>query len=110
MEILRTTLRGAEVNVLFTGDRYIFINSFFGIIAVAERTDLVYKEGFSSFDLYAGNSHCLGGSFTNETIYNMCSRFITKQENKYIDKTLTFNYKEKDLNKVSVSVEVCGLE
>lgn len=37
MEFIKTKNYGTEMNVVFTGDKYIFFDSFYGITAIATR-------------------------------------------------------------------------
>lgn len=75
MEFSKIKLYGCEINVIFSGAQYIFQNSFFGIVCVANR--LSYEKPV--FELLAGNSHCLGSHLTDSALFAAAKRFINKK-------------------------------
>ena len=97
MEISKIKRNGAEVNVIFTGEQYIFHNAFYGILAVAERKG--YKEeDVNHFTVYYGNRQTIGGSFAGECCLVMAKNFIKKSEDRYIKQNTTFEAVKEDLD------------
>ena len=85
MEIFTTKLRGATVNVIFTGSNYYFYNSFFGIFGAATRVSDAGKIEDKKFNLLVGNEHTSGSSsFSNYSIERCMKRVIGRQENMYV--------------------------
>ena len=85
MEILTTKLKGATVNVIFTGSHYYFYNSFFGIFGVATRVSRPGDLGAKKFKLLVGNEHTSGSSsFCNYSIERCMKSLINRAENTYI--------------------------
>lgn len=85
MEILTTKLKGATVNVIFTGSNYYFYNSFFGIFGVATRVSNAGELEDKKFNLLVGNEHTSGSSsFCNYSIERCMKSVISKQENMYV--------------------------
>ena len=85
MEILTTKLKGAVVNVIFTGSHYYFCNSFFGIFGVATRVSDAGELEDRKFKLLVGNEHTSGSSsFCNYSIERCMKSVIGKQENMYV--------------------------
>ena len=103
MEFYKTTLRGSEVNVIFTGSHYFFHNSYYGVIAIAERdydeTDCSGERAKTFFTLSIGNSHCQGGSFSNGAVECFVRRFIRKAEQECKPTNVEFVTRDLDLNK-----------
>ena len=89
--------RGSKVLAIFTGKQYIFTNEFYGILAVATRKGFE-KEEESSFTLEYGNKHTLGGSLVDSVICSLAKSFITKFENKYVSRDITFDVVKVDVN------------
>ena len=97
MEITKIKRNECEVNVIFTGAQYIFHNSFYGILAVAERKG--YKpEDTNHFTVYYGNQQTLGGSFAGTYCLTMAKSFIKRNESKYIQVNTTFDDVQEDLD------------
>lgn len=83
MEINRTKISGCEVNVIFTGKEYFFIDKFFGVIGIAKRN------GFDNvnrckFTITAGTENTVGGSMNRNSIITSMKRFISKEEGRII--------------------------
>ena len=90
------------MHCLFTGERYVFMNSFFGLLAVAERSD----EDGNLFTIIYGNEHAAGGSLGGDVCAILAERFIRKNEQRYLQKVVTFERKKEDLHKYYVDCEV----
>ena len=106
MEFSSIKIRERNVTVIFNGSHNYFLNTFYGIIAIAER-DYEYEntqEGKARFTLYVGNRHCLGGVMSNSAIKTGAKRFISKAENKYINKKVNYITQEKDLANTYVEI------
>ena len=106
MEFIKTTLRKFEINVLFTGELYIFNNSYHGLVAVARRDYDKSTETKQYFYLEVGNSSCTGGSFCDSAVVEMAKRIINKHENRYSEQTLVYEIIYSDLNKKATRIEV----
>ena len=39
MELKKTTIKGREIFVMFTGDKYFFYSNYYGTLAIAERKE-----------------------------------------------------------------------
>ena len=86
-----------KVLAIFTGKQYIFTNEFYGILAVANRKGFG-KDEENSFTLEYGNEHILGSSLGDSVVCGLAKRFITKFENKYVTRNITFDVVEVDVN------------
>lgn len=106
MEITRTTIKGHEVAVIFTGKSYIFHSSYYGIIATADRAEDNEKQ----FTITTGNHHTTGGSRVNScSIIAAVKRFVTKSENKFVPCKATFATQTKDLATAWLSIS-CNIK
>lgn len=84
MEIKKIKIAGCESDVIFTGEKYIFYNDWYGIIGVATRKGFyAYSEDKHTFDIKAGTENTVGGSVNRSSIVTAMKRYITKSENKY---------------------------
>lgn len=92
------TRNGCIVNVIFTGAQYIFHNAFYGILAVAERKEFDVDKAYTSFTIYYGNNHTLGGSFGGKYCLGMAKSFINKSENRYVKTNVTYDEVKEDLD------------
>lgn len=98
MEIYKIKRSGCEINVLFTGEQYIFQNSFFGLLAVATRKG--YSENdIDTFTLEYGNENTLGGSLGGSVCETMAKRFIKQCESRYVERDTKFSIVKVDINK-----------
>ena len=89
MQIERIKIAGAEVYVIFTGDKYFFYNDYYGLIGIAKR--LGYSDDvLHTFELAAGNEHTVGSRFSRGTIIAKIKQYINKNESKYIEVENTF--------------------
>ena len=89
--------RNSKVLAIFTGKQYIFTNEYYGILAVATRKGFG-KDEQNSFTLEYGNKHTFEGSLVDSVICSLAKRFITKFENKYVTRNITFDVVEVDVN------------
>ena len=107
MEFFRIKINECEVNVVFNGSTYYFHNSFYGYVAIAERDyEYTYNSDHATkFNIYVGNEHCIGGSFSNSRIIAAVKRLINKQENKYCANKVDYIITENPLNLASVKIE-----
>lgn len=104
MEISKTKFRGSEVSVIFNGSHYYFINSYYGILAIAER-DYKRDEGSKThFTITTGNHYTTGGSLNPSAVEANVKRFINKSEQKYIAKTITYDSADADLANSSLTI------
>lgn len=104
MIVSKITIKGHEVNVIFTGMQYIFQNSYFGILAVAERVDSREEETggqVARFVLSVENYNTRGGSLNINTIIPAAKRYITKNENKYLHTVVEYDVRDAgDINEL----------
>lgn len=105
-----TKFKGSEVSVIYTGSHYYFHNSYYGVIAIAERDyeKTTYgwdKEHKTHFNLSIGNVHCVGGSWHNGAIECMVRKFINKNDQKHGKVAITYDVYEVDLNKGYLTCE-----
>lgn len=103
MECQVITVNGCQITVLFNGLCYLFHNHYFGFLALATRQETDKRDETDFLVLY-GNHHCVGGSFTNSRLQSMVKRTINKAENKYISKSVNFEFVEKDLANSFLSI------
>lgn len=97
MIVSKITIAGHEVSVIFTGVQYIFQNSYFGILAVAERVDSREEETgcqVARFVLCVENYRTRGGSLNINTIIPAAKRYITKNENKYLHTVVEYDIRD----------------
>lgn len=109
MEIYKTRIAGSEVNVIFTGKNYFFHSSYYGYLAIAERTEESYErigteDNTQEFILRAGNEHTIGGSMSDDVVKRAAEKFIRKNENRYIPVTCKFDERHADLNACHVQI------
>lgn len=97
MEISIINPASRRVVVLFNGGTYVFYSQYYGTLAIAKRSSLAHEKGREFFTLTAGNRHCEGGILTNSCIMEFSKRFINKNENKYITKSVDFETHTADL-------------
>ena len=97
MIVSRIKISGCEVNVIFTGAQYIFQNSYFGLLAVAERVYSRTEETgvqVARFVLGVENYRTRGGSLNINDIIPAVKRYITKNENKYISTVVEYDVRD----------------
>lgn len=107
MEISKIKYQNMGVNVIFTGKNYFFHNSFYGYLAIAERTDessmrLGDYANLQEFIIYSGNSRWADGFSRN--CFDLAEKFIRKNESRYIKTKCNFTENELDLNKCHVDI------
>ena len=94
MRVFTTKFRGSEVNVIFNGSHYYFLNSYYGILAIAERdynkTTCSNGECKTSFAVTTGNHHTVGGSLGGSVVAALVKKFIRKAEQVYCSVEVDF--------------------
>lgn len=85
MEFYTISVNNCAVTVIFNGRRYFFHSYYYGLVCVAERD----PENENHFTIISGNSHTIGSRFAG-CIRPAAKRFISKLENKYIRKKITY--------------------
>ncbi len=109
MEINRITRHGVRIDVLFTGDKYVFTSGWYGILAVAERGGYSTEEERNTFTISYGNRLTAGGSLSGEVCFNIAKAYIDKEERRYIaDKELTFAAAGKDTSRCALDLQIIG--
>lgn len=79
MEYIRTKEHDTPIDVYFDGEKYVFINRFFGLVAIARRSKMIEfsednTEAFTSFTVEATNA------ISKSTI----TKLIKKSENRFM--------------------------
>ena len=104
----QTTIRGYQCTLIFTGSHYYLHNSFFGLLGRATRD--YANEGkqpdgnrTAHFMLEVGNQYC---SWPSSMIASYFERLIRREENRYVDKKVTFEVREFDGRKYSLKIEM----
>lgn len=92
MIVSKITVAGHKVNVIFTGMQYIFHDSCFGLLAVAERD--YSNDKVSRFVLSVENYRTRGGLLNINTIITAAKRYITKSENSYISTDVEYDVRD----------------
>lgn len=94
MRVFTTKFRGAEVNVIFNGSHYYFLNSYYGILAIAERDygKTTTNGGVckTAFTVTIGNHHTVGGSLGGSVVAMLAKKFIRKAEQVYTSVDVEF--------------------
>lgn len=95
-------IRKGEVQVIFTGEQYIFKNNWYGVLAVATRKGYA-PDDTPHYTIQVGNEYCSGSSYYNDAaVLAMVKRYVYKQEGK---KT-TYDVLKNDLSKCYIDVQV----
>ena len=89
MEYIRTKEYDTPIDVYFDGEKYVFVNRFIGLVAVARRkgTPAISDDGntcYSTFSVEHTDSIC------KETIIKV----IQKQESQYLPCSVAYEWKE----------------
>lgn len=91
MEITKIKIAGCESDIIFTGEKYIFYNDWYGVVGLATRKGFyAYSEDRHTFVIKAGTENTVGGSINRSSIITAMKRHITKSENKYKEHTTFF--------------------
>lgn len=110
MEIFRIMRNRCEVNIIFTGEQYIFTSPFYGLLAVANRRGYDAKN-IEVFDVYYGNINTVGGSFGGEYCLQMAKAFVRKYENIYIKVNTTFiPHRDNNINMWKLQIKAASRE
>ena len=90
MEYIKATEQHTRIDVYFDGEKYVFINAFHGLVAIARR------EGFTEFSSDGMTAYCVFNvEKTKKTIdYRTIEKIICKQESLYVKTCCKFHYKE----------------
>ena len=99
MELKKTTIKGREIYVMFTGNEYFFYSNYYGLLAVAER----YND--THFITAVGNHHTIGGQMNTPTIERAVKRYINREENQFVTKKVSFEFFNRDLANSTLKVE-----
>lgn len=112
MEVKYIKMNGIAVSVIFTGNKYYFLNSFYGIIAIAER-DLDYQRQtkfeagvchHEHFNVRMGNCHLQGDKLGDDAPMRYVKKHINAEEGKYLKAYCKYDYVPEDLNKVILDI------
>lgn len=104
----QTTIRGHQCTLIFTGSHYYLYSAFFGLLGRATRD--YAKEGkqpdgnrTAHFMLEVGNQYC---SWPSSMIGSYFKRLIGREENRYVDKKVTFEVQEFDGRKHNLEIKM----
>lgn len=103
MEINKITLAGLKVACIFNGKNYFFYSEYYGLIAVATRSD----NDDNLFSLSVGNKHLDGSYISTGKIEKAAKRFISISENKFIKKFTKYDVSRADLSNNSLKISLC---
>lgn len=104
MELKKTTIKGREIFVMFTGDKYYFHSNFYGTLAVATRQEKSEKVSTEFFKVYTGNRHTIGGQM--EHIQTAVKRYINREENQFVQKEVKYTFEAYDLADLSIKISL----
>jgi hypothetical protein len=104
MEISVVKSKGYIFNVIFTGNKYYFINSWCGVAAIATRKGYETENEQNTFILSVGNDHLTGGSFGGSEMVTLCKRVINKAENQFIKKTVKYEVINEPLHHLRIEL------
>ena len=95
-------IRKGKVQVICTGEQYIFRNDWYGILAVATRKGYA-PDDTPHFAIQVGNEYCSDSSLYNDAaVLAMVKHYVYKQEG---TKT-TYDVLKNDLSKCYIDVQV----
>ena len=104
----QTTIRGHQCTLIFTGSHYYLHSSYFGLLGRATRD--YAKDGrqpdgswIGYFALEVGNQSC---NWPNSVIASYFKRLIKREENRYVDKKVTFEVKDLDCVNKTLKIEM----
>lgn len=104
----QTKIRGHQCTLIFTGSHYYLHSSFFGLLGQATRN--YAKEGrqpdgnwTGHFTLEVGNQYC---NWPSSMIAAYFKRLIEREENRYVDKEVTFEVQDFDGRKYNLKIEM----
>ena len=99
-------IRKGEVQVICTGEQYIFKNNWYGVLAVATRKGYT-PEHMHHFTIRVGNEYCSGSSYYNDTaVLTMVKRYINKEESQNAKTTTTYDILRTKLDRCYINVQV----
>ena len=89
MEFKKIKIAGREADMIFLGEKYIFLMGWYGVVGLATRKGYD-EESKHTLVIKAGTEDTVGGSLNRSTIITAMKRYISKNENKYIVHTTLF--------------------
>ena len=102
MEYIKTSEYHTRIDVYFDGEKYVFVNAFHGLVAIAR------CEGFTEFSSDGMTTFCVFNvEKTKETIsYQTIEKVICKAESRYVKTTCKFHYEEVHAESLRYSVSI----
>lgn len=79
MEYIRTKEHDTPIDVYFDGEKYVFINRFFGLVAIARRSKMIE---FSEDNTEASTSFTVEA--TNAISKSTITKLVKKSENRFM--------------------------
>lgn len=89
MEFKNIKIAGREADMVSTGEKYIFLMDWYGVVGLATRKGFD-EESRHSFVIKAGTKNTVGGSLNRNSIITAMKRYISKNENRYMVHTTLF--------------------
>lgn len=105
MEFYKITRHHSKIDVIFTGQQYIFWSDFYGLLAVAERTGFDDDKKQTYFTVHYRNKPTLGGSLGGKRCLSMAKSFIKKIESYISDDRLVFDAVHEDIHNWDFNIE-----
>lgn len=102
MELKKTTIKGREIFVLFTGDKYYFYSNYYGTIAYATRQEKSEKVSTEFFKVFTGNRNTIGGQM--EHIQTAVKRYINREENQFVQNDVKYIFETYDLADLPIKI------
>ena len=89
MEYIRTKEYDTPIDVYFDGEKYVFINRFIGLVAVARRkgTPVISDDGNTCYSTFTVE---YADGINKETVINV----IQKQESQYLPCSVAYEWQE----------------
>ena len=97
---------GADVNIVFTGERYFFFSEWYGLFCVAERVREVEERDQTKgrFVLYLEENGSRGGD--RKAFAALAKKIINKSENKYISREVSYKIEFANVERWAVKMEL----
>ena len=95
-------IRKGEVQVICTGEQYIFKNNWYGVLAVATRKGYA-PDDTPHYTIQVGNEYCSGSSLYNDAaVLAMVKRYVNTREGR----TSTYDILHTKLDRCYIDVQV----
>lgn len=96
---------GADVNIVFTGERYFFFSGWYGLFCVAERVYEVQERATKGeFILYLEENGNRGGDW--KAFATLAKKIINKNENKFISREVSYRIEFANVERWAARMEL----